>query len=125
MVRPSFAMNTASGAYKLIIAPTLPELNRSSSAATMPSGSVGSELDSDIKGLLFVLVELRCGDFAPRRAPAAFRGPEQSRVARRYTLAAPDSRPAPGAGSPSALIRRRECWRCPWQDRDSRTVVPY
>jgi hypothetical protein len=45
-----------------IIALTLPELNRSSSVATMPSGSVGSEYDSDIRGLLLVLVELRCGD---------------------------------------------------------------
>jgi hypothetical protein len=43
MARPSFAMNTASGVYKLIIAATLPELNRSSSVATMPSGSVGSK----------------------------------------------------------------------------------
>src|SRR6516165_11833096 len=153
MVRPSFAITTASGSYKPIIALTLPELNRSSSDATMPSGSVGSEYDSDIRGLLFVLVELRCGDdthvvawttevdepcelalpvnqlaaqnFAPRRAPAAWRGPEQRSVARRYTLAAPDSRPAPGAGSPSALFRRRECWRSPWQDRDSRTVISY
>src|SRR3954466_1404910 len=57
MVRPSSAMNTASGAYKLIIALTLPELNRSTSVATMPSGSVGSEYDSDIRDLLFVLVE--------------------------------------------------------------------
>src|SRR5262249_5802660 len=47
MVRPSFAMNTASGAYKLIIALILPELNRSSSVATM---------DSDIRDLLLVLV---------------------------------------------------------------------
>src|SRR6516164_4703522 len=42
MVRPSFAMNTASGAYRPIIALTLPELNRSRSVATMPSGLVGS-----------------------------------------------------------------------------------
>ena len=40
---PSFAMNAASGAYKPTIALTLPELNRSSSDATMPSGSAGSE----------------------------------------------------------------------------------
>jgi hypothetical protein len=42
-VRPSFAMSTASGSYKVIIALTLPELNRSRSDAAMPSGAVGSE----------------------------------------------------------------------------------
>src|SRR6516162_3600340 len=57
MVRPSVAMKTASGAYMPIIALTLPELNRSTSVATMPSGSVGSEWDSDIIGLQFVRVE--------------------------------------------------------------------
>src|SRR5262245_65367034 len=60
MVRPSFAMNTDSGACKAIIALTLPELNRSTSDGITPSGSVGSGNDSDIRGLLFVLVELRC-----------------------------------------------------------------
>src|SRR6516162_2802140 len=62
MVRPSVAMKTASGAYMPIIALTLPELNRSTSVATMPSGSVGSEQDSDIIGLQFVWVEPRCSD---------------------------------------------------------------
>src|SRR5262245_8716654 len=61
MVRPSFAMSNASGAYKPIIALTLPELNRSRSDATMPSGSVGSEYYSAIRCLLFALVGLRCG----------------------------------------------------------------
>src|SRR3954470_3107049 len=57
MVRPSFATNTASGAYKAIIASTLPELNRSISDGMTPSGSVGSGKDSDIRDLLFGLVE--------------------------------------------------------------------
>jgi hypothetical protein len=51
MVRPSFAMNTASGAYKAIIVLTLPELNRSTSDGITPGK------DSDISDLLFVLVE--------------------------------------------------------------------
>src|SRR5258706_15371099 len=62
MVRPSFAMNTDSGACKAIIALTLPELNRSTSDGVTPSGSVGSGNDSDISGLLFVEVEPRCGN---------------------------------------------------------------
>jgi hypothetical protein len=62
MVRPSFATNTASGAYKAIIASIFPELNRFSRDGIRPSGSVGSGNLSDIRGLLFVLVELRCGD---------------------------------------------------------------
>jgi hypothetical protein len=55
-------MNTASGAYKAIIASTFPELNRSRSDGITPSGSVGSGKDSDIRDLLLVLVELRHGD---------------------------------------------------------------
>ena len=44
VLRLLFAMNMASGSYKLnFIALTLPELNCSSSDATMPSGSVASE----------------------------------------------------------------------------------
>src|SRR3954452_9873443 len=62
MVRPSFAMNTASGAYKGIIASAFPELNRSSSDGITPSGSVGSGKDLDIRDLLFWVVEPRCGD---------------------------------------------------------------
>src|SRR5215469_12157871 len=62
MVRPFFAMNTASVAYKSIIASTFPELNRSRSDGITPSGSVGSGKDSDIRDLLLVLVELRHGD---------------------------------------------------------------
>src|SRR5262245_61221019 len=57
MVRPSFAMNTASGAYKAIIASTFPELNRSISDGITPSGSVGSGKDFDIRDLLFGVVE--------------------------------------------------------------------
>src|SRR5215831_4345753 len=49
MVRPSFAMTTASGAYKAIIASTFPELNRSISDGITPSGSVGSGKDFDIR----------------------------------------------------------------------------
>jgi hypothetical protein len=41
-------MNTAPGSNPIIIALTLLELNRSSSDGTTPSGSVGSEYDSDI-----------------------------------------------------------------------------
>src|SRR5438034_3520670 len=62
MVRPSFATNTASGAYKAIIASIFPELNRLSRDGIKPSVSVGSGKLWDISGLLFVLVELRCGD---------------------------------------------------------------
>src|SRR5215475_16118184 len=62
MVRPSFAMTTASGAYKAIIASTFPELNRSISDGMTPSGSVGSGKDLDIRDLLFGVVEPRCGD---------------------------------------------------------------
>jgi hypothetical protein len=58
MVRPSFATNTASGAYKAIIASIFPELNRLSRDGITPSGSVGSGKLSDIRGLLFVLVEM-------------------------------------------------------------------
>src|SRR5690349_11022583 len=53
IARPSFAMNTASGAYKAITASTLPELNRLISDGMTPSGSVGSEKHSDIRDLLF------------------------------------------------------------------------
>src|SRR6201987_4612049 len=62
MVRPSFATTTASGAYKAIITSTFPELNRSSSDGITPSGSVGSRKDSDIKDLLFGVVEPRRDD---------------------------------------------------------------
>src|SRR6516165_586880 len=62
MVRPSFVMNTASGAYKAIIASIFPELNRSSSDGITPSGFVGSGKDSDIRNLLFGVVEPQCGD---------------------------------------------------------------
>src|SRR5262249_49080288 len=51
MVRPSFVMNTASGAYRAIIASIFPELNRSSSDGITPSGFVGSGKDSDIRDL--------------------------------------------------------------------------
>src|SRR5215475_12257680 len=64
MVRPSFATNTASGAYKAIIASIFPELNRLSRDGITPSASVGRGKLSDIRGLLFVLVELPCGDDA-------------------------------------------------------------
>src|SRR5690349_12632490 len=53
IVRPSFAMNTASGAYKAIIASMFLELNRSISDGITPSGSVGSGNDFDIRDLLF------------------------------------------------------------------------
>src|SRR5205823_3349365 len=53
MVRPSLAMNTASGAYKAIIASMVLELNRSISDGITPSGSVGSGNDFDIRDLLF------------------------------------------------------------------------
>src|SRR5262249_53315859 len=46
-VRPSSAMSTAPS-YKVSISLTLPELNRSISDGMTPSGSVGSEYDSDI-----------------------------------------------------------------------------
>src|SRR5215472_7264710 len=62
MVRPSFAMTTASGAYKAIIASTFPELNRSISDGITPSGSVGSGKNLDIRDLLFGIVEPRCCD---------------------------------------------------------------
>src|SRR5262249_54012289 len=64
MVRPSFATNTASGAYKAIIASIFPELNRLSRDGITPSGSVGSGKLSDIRDLLFGVVEPRCGDDA-------------------------------------------------------------
>src|SRR4051812_16909745 len=53
IVRPSFATNTASGAYKAIIASMFPELNRLSRDGITPSGSVGSGKHSDIRRLLF------------------------------------------------------------------------
>jgi hypothetical protein len=53
MVRPSFATNTASGAYKAIIASIFPELNRLRRDGITPSGSVGSGKLSEIRGLLF------------------------------------------------------------------------
>src|SRR3954471_4799830 len=56
MVRPSFAMNTASGAYKAIIASTFPELNRSISDGITPSGFIGSGKDFDMRNLLFGLL---------------------------------------------------------------------
>src|ERR1700751_2361980 len=59
---PAFAMNTASGAYKAIIASIFPELNRSISDGITPSGSVGSGKDFDIRDLLFGVVEPRCCD---------------------------------------------------------------
>src|SRR5262252_9718059 len=62
MVRPSFVMNTASGAYKAIIASIFPELNRLSSDGITPSGFVGSGKDSDIRDLLFGVVGPPCGD---------------------------------------------------------------
>jgi hypothetical protein len=55
-------MNTASGAYKAIIASIFPELNRSSSDGITPSGFVGSGKDSDIRDLLFGVVEPPFGD---------------------------------------------------------------
>jgi hypothetical protein len=58
MVRPSFATNTDVGSCKAIISPTCPELNRSTSDGITLSGSVGSGKDSDIMGLLFVLIEM-------------------------------------------------------------------
>src|SRR5215510_13531542 len=45
---PSGLTSTASGSYKGSSSPTLPELNRSTSAVAMSSGRVGSEKDSDI-----------------------------------------------------------------------------
>src|SRR5262249_32205379 len=48
MVRPSFATNTASGAYKAIIASIFPELNRLSRDGITPSASVGRGKLSDI-----------------------------------------------------------------------------
>src|SRR5262249_19711386 len=49
MVRPSFATNTASGAYKAIIASIFPELNRLSRDGITPSASVGRGKLSDIR----------------------------------------------------------------------------
>src|SRR6185295_15023889 len=60
IVRPSFAMNTASGAYKAIIASMFLELNRSISDGITPSGSVGSGNDFNIRDLLIPGVEPRC-----------------------------------------------------------------
>src|SRR5215470_7366532 len=77
MVRPSFVMNTASGAYKAIIASIFPELNRSSSDGITPSGFVGSGKDADIRDLLFGVVEPPCGDDT-RWAAKADSGDQQS-----------------------------------------------
>src|SRR5689334_8194402 len=62
LFRPSFALHTASGAYEAILAFTFPELNRSTSDGITPSGFVGSGKDSDIRDLLFGVVEPLCGD---------------------------------------------------------------
>src|SRR5215470_7196709 len=45
---PSGLTSTASGSYKGSSSPTLPELNRSTSAVAMSSGRVGGEKDADI-----------------------------------------------------------------------------
>src|SRR5262245_9152496 len=120
MVRPSFAMKTASGAYKAIIASTFPELNRSISDGITPSGSVGSGKDSDIRDLLFGVVEPRCGDdahgpgrqwqsyrmivFAGRRSVGLRAATASSRVERRCSSAV--VRPAPHIGKRSARLVR-------------------
>jgi len=61
---PVVRENAASGAYKAIIASIFPELNRLSRDGITASASVGRGKLSDIRGLLFVLVELPCGDDA-------------------------------------------------------------
>src|SRR5262249_3392290 len=111
MVRPSFATNTASGAYKAIIASIFPELNRLSRDGITPSGSVGSGKLSDIRGLLFVLVEILPSALRDERSstrpssPSARYSPVQSQRHRDWLLGrVEDGRREQDSGSKDPVV---------------------